>query len=132
MDSWIDEVVTVTEHTHRKNINRAFMRLEVWQKAIELYKLVHGTLKKMPLEFKIRAQIENSALSISSNIAEGYGRRSINEYLQFLYVSKASAAETLSRIVGLKATEQISKEQFDLLDSLHYEVENKLLALIKA
>ena len=66
----------------------------------------------------------------SSNISEGYGRRSINEYIQFLYVALGSLAETLTRVIGLRETEQITPTQFNQIDLLHYEVENKLLRLV--
>ena len=78
----------MVEYTKRRNINRGYMKLEVWQKAIELYKLIHPVLyNEAKIEFKIRAQIDDAIQSVSGNIAEGYGRRSIKEYIQFLYVS---------------------------------------------
>lgn len=122
----------MTQYTPRKNINRTYMKLDVWQRSIDLYALVHHSLDQSKVGFKVRDQIEDSTLSISSNIAEGYGRRTISEYLQYLYVAKGSLAETLSRIAGFKAAGQLSQEQFELIDVLHYEVENKLLNMIKS
>jgi len=46
------------------------------------------------------------------------------------WITKASLSETLTRVIGLKATGQISQFQFQQIDALHYEVENKLLRLI--
>jgi len=46
------------------------------------------------------------------------------------WITKASLSETLTRVIGLKATGQISQSQFQQVDTLHYEVENKLLRLI--
>ncbi|RKY85174.1 hypothetical protein DRP98_03415 [candidate division KSB1 bacterium] len=46
------------------------------------------------------------------------------------WITKASLSETLTRVIGLKATGQISQSQFQQIDTLHYEVENKLLRLI--
>src|SRR5207245_8172241 len=69
--------------------------------------------------------------SVSSNIAEGYGRRSINEYIQFLYTALASLGESLTRAIGLNRTKQIADARLEKFDLLHYEVENRLLRLIE-
>ena len=71
-----------------KNLNRGFRKLRVWREAIELYafeKKVLGDVKGLP--FKIRDQVLDSGFSISSNTAEGYCRRSIKEYIQFVNVA---------------------------------------------
>lgn len=107
------------------------MKLDVWHKSIDLHRLVYQTVyRDNKIDFMIRAQIADSAQSVSSNIAEGYCRRSIKEYLQFLYISLASLGETITRAIGLKTTDQISEDQYNSIDELHYEVENKLLKLI--
>ncbi len=123
----------MAEYSKYRNKNRGYMKLEVWQKAIELFKLISTIVySESKIDFKLRAQIADSAQSISSNIAEGYSRRSINEYIQFLYVGLASLAETLTRAIGLHKTGKITNEQFNQIDVLHYEVENKLLKLIES
>lgn len=109
------------------------MKLEVWQKAIELYKMIWKIIyEEINLDFKLRSQLADAAQSVSSNIAEGYSRRSIKEYIQFLYISLSCLSETLTRIIGLKVTNQISDQQFNQIDSLHYEIENKLLRLVES
>lgn len=103
------------------------MKLRVWHKAVELYKLVCRIVyKDNKIEFKLRAQIADAAQSVSANISEGYSRRSINEYIQHVYVALGSLSETLTRAIAFRAAEQISQGQFDELDTLHYEVENNL------
>lgn len=120
-------------YTKKWNKNRGYMKLDVWIKAMELFKLVWKTVYvDFKIDFKLRAQISDAAQSVSSNIAEGYGRRSINEYIQFLYISISSLGETLTRLLGLKITTQISDERFQQIDELHFEVENKLLRLIES
>jgi four helix bundle protein len=107
------------------------MKLIVWQRAVELFELVWRlSYVEAKLDFKLRAQFADAAQSISANIAEGYGRRSIKEYIQFLYVALGSAAETMTRAITLCQVKQISAEQFKAFDALHYEVENRLLRLI--
>ena len=123
----------MVKYTKYRNINRGYMKLDVWQKGIKLHKLVFKTVyQENKIDFKIRSQIADSVQSVSSNIAEGYCRRSIKEYLQFLYIALASLGETLTRAIGLNSTGQISPEEFESIDALHYEVENKLLKLVES
>ncbi len=83
------------------------------------------------IDFKLRDQFAYATQSVSANIAEGYGRRSVNEYIQFLYVSLGSLAETLTRAIGLQRTCQIPQTRFEEFNQLHYEVENRLFRLIE-
>lgn len=118
--------------TKLKNKNRGYMRLIVWQRGLELFELVWKiSYLESKIDFKLRAQLADSSQSISANIAEGYGRRSVKEYIQFLYIALGSLAETMTRAIGLKITGQISESQFSKIDNLHYEVENRLLKLIE-
>ena len=118
--------------TELRNKNRGYMNLIVWQKAMELFELVWRiAFQASQIDFKLRSQLADAAQSICANIAEGYGRRSINEYIQFLYYALGSLAETMTRAVGLQRTKQISEPRFDEFNLLHYEVENRLLRLIE-
>ncbi|MGE5207899.1 MAG: four helix bundle protein [Alphaproteobacteria bacterium] len=108
------------------------MKLIVWQKAMQLFELVWKVgFIEGNIDFKLRSQLADAGQSISANIAEGYGRRSINEYIQFLYYALGSMGETMTRALGLKQTQQISNKCFHDFDVLHYEVENRLLRLIE-
>lgn len=123
----------MVQYTNLRNKNRGYMKLEVWQRGIELFKIVWKTVYiEHKIDFKLRSQIADAAQSVSANISEGYSRRSINEYLQFLYISLASLSEMMSRLIGLKITEQITIEKFNEIDQIHYEVENKLLRLVES
>jgi four helix bundle protein len=117
------------EHRKRRNLNRGYMKLEVWQRRMDMSEMAFR-LAATVSDFKLRSQFTDAAQSVSANIAEGYGRRSLPEYLQFLYTAKGSLAETLTRACGLWRIHLISDRDFEGLDRLHYEVENKLLALI--
>jgi four helix bundle protein len=118
--------------TKRRNKNRGYTRLVVWQKAIELFELVWKiAYVEAKIDFKLRAQLADAAQSVSANIAEGYGRRSVKEYIQYLYVSMGSLAKTMTRSIGLVRAGQISSRQFEAVDAPHYEVENRLLKLIE-
>jgi len=79
--------------THR-NINRGFKRLRVWQDAVSLYILASKIFSKLPYELKrVAANGIDAAHSISRNIAEGYCRRSLKEYLNFLNIALGSCGE---------------------------------------
>ena len=117
--------------TELRNKNRGYMKLIVWQKAIQLFELAWKiAFIEVKIDFKLRSQLADAVQSISANISEGYGRRSINEYIPFRYYALGSLAETITRAIGLKQTKQISAGRFHGFDLLHYEVENRLLHLI--
>jgi len=84
------------------------------------------------LSFKIRDQILDSAFSIHSNTAEGYCRRSIKEYIQFVNVALGSAGENYSQMYALLSSGEIPQGTFDEFDKRHYGVENKLINLAKS
>jgi four helix bundle protein len=121
------------EYTRFRNKNRGYMTLRVWHRAIDLYKLVCRIIyTENKIDFKLRAQIADASQSVSSNISEGYSRRSIHEYIQHVYIALGSLSETLSRAIAFRAAEQISESQFQELDTLRYEVENGLWKLLES
>jgi len=117
----------------RKNINRGFEQLRVWNDAVDLYILTCKVMSVCPFELKkTMANCIDSAHSISRNIAEGYSRRSVKEYLNFLNIALGSSGEFHSCIVSFHKANQISAEDYEKLDELHYKTENELLMLIKS
>jgi four helix bundle protein len=119
------------EYTKRRNLNRGYMKLEAWHRGLDLFVMAFR-LSANVSDLKLKSQFRGAAQSVSANIAEGYGRRSLPEYLQYLHTAKGSLAETLTRAIGLQNVKLISDEDFEDLDKLHYEVENKLLRLIES
>ena len=94
-----------------KNINRGYRKLEVWKEAVELYTFVKKQIKiNRDLSYKTKAQIEDSALSVSSNIAEGYCRRYLKENIQFNTIALGSLGENYSQIFNLLNAEEIDEE----------------------
>jgi len=115
-----------------KNINRGYRKLEVWNEAVELYAFVKKKITELKdLSYKTKAQIEDSALSISSNIAEGYCRRYLKENIQFNTIALASLGENYSQIFSLFNAEEIEEDWFKDYDMIHYSLENKLIKLNK-
>ena len=117
----------------RKNINRGFKKLRVWQDVISLYVLSYKKFSKFPFELKkVAANSIDAAHSISRNISEGYCRRSIKEYLNFLNIALGSCGEFHSCYESFKQANQITETEYEQLDQLHYKVENALLKLIES
>ena len=79
----------------KANTTCSYKDLIVWQKGISLAKLVYDLTRGFPIEekFGIVAQMRRAAISIPSNIAEGYGRQSLMDYLRFLRTARGSLAE---------------------------------------
>jgi four helix bundle protein len=119
--------------TSRKNINRGYMQLRAWQDAVEYYRLTCCAFRPFPYELKrVASQQIASVDSIHRNIAEGYGRRSLKEYLQFLSIAMASMAESVSGLHVYHASLQIDDATFDALDSLAFKIENGMKKLIES
>ena len=93
---------------------RKFENLEVWQRArclaAKLYLLSSsGTFAK---DFGLRGQIQRAAVSIVSNIAEGFDRRSNSQFIQFLEIAAGSASEVRAQLYVALDVGYIGKEQF--------------------
>lgn len=117
----------------RKNKNRGYQQLRVWNDAIEYYVKTCQCFRKFPYELRrIASQAMASSDSIYRNIAEGYCRRSINEYLNFLNIALGSLGESVSGLYAYRKSEQLSFEEFEALDSMAYKLENGLLKLVES
>ena len=116
-----------------KNINRGFKKLRVWNDAVELYVLTCQIFGKFPFELKkVAGNCIDASHSISRNLSEGYCRRSIVEYLNYLNYSLGSCGEFHSCYESCKLAGQITNEEYDRLERLHYKVENELISLVKS
>ena len=79
-----------------------FEKLEVWKKSALLCSQIYKELSKLN-DHSFKNHITRSALSISSNIAEGFERETIHECIRFLYYAKGSSGELRSQIyIGIK------------------------------
>jgi four helix bundle protein len=119
--------------SERKNINRGFKKLRVWQDAVSLYVMASRVFTGFPYGLKkVASNAMDAAHSISRNIAEGYCRRSIREYLNHLNIALGSCGEFHSSCEAFLAAGQLGKEEYEEIDTLHYKVENALLSLIRS
>ena len=94
----------------------SYKQLVVWQKSIELVKEIYKVTDQFPKEelYSLTSQMRRAAISIPSNIAEGYKRKNLKEYLQFLSIANASTAELDTQIT-------IAKELYKHMDFLRSE-----------
>ena len=113
---------------------RTYKDLKVWRKAFGLFTRVYRVTKAFPAEerFGLITQARRCAVSIPSNIAEGYARETTRDYLRFLWIARGSLAELetqlmLSRELAMAPGDQLSELLADLA-----EVERMLSALIRS
>jgi four helix bundle protein len=119
--------------SERRNINRGYQKLIVWQDAADLYVLTCRVFRKF--QHELRRVASNQIASVDSvhrNIAEGYCRRSLKEYLQFLNVALGSLGESVSGTHVYRRADQISAEEFEQWDALAFKLENGMKKLIES
>jgi four helix bundle protein len=94
-----------------------FEDLRAWQRARELTSLVYSVSKNHPFErdFEMRDQIRKAALSVMSNIAEGFDRHRDPEFLYFLRVAKASRGEVRAQIYAAFDQTYVDAEDLETL-----------------
>ena len=110
-----------------------YKQLDVWNRGIELAASIYELTNDFPKEekFGIISQMRRSAVSISSNIAEGAGRNSDNEFRQFLNISFGSCSELETQlIICIKLGYISDKESEKLLGELT-EIQKMIFTLIK-
>ena len=97
-----------------------FEDIEAWQQARKLVNMVYEAIKKNSAfrrDFRLVNQLQDAAVSSMRNIAEGFARKGNREFIQFLFISKSSAAEVQSHLyVGLDQG-YLSKEDFERIYS---------------
>jgi four helix bundle protein len=101
-----------------------------WQKAYELSQIIYQVFSDCK-DYGFKNQIQRAAVSIMNNIAEGFERKTNNEFKQFLYVSKGSCGELRSMIYLAKSLKYLSDENASVLLKKSTEVSKILSGLIK-
>lgn len=94
-----------------------FEDLHIWQESVKFAKEIYELTDRPGLstDFGLKNQIRNAVVSISSNIAEGFERRSRKEYLNFLNIAKASAGEVRSQLHVIVRVGYISEAEHQQL-----------------
>lgn len=110
-----------------------FEDLEIWQLSRTLAKDIHiiSQTSKLAKDFSLKDQMNRSAGSIMDNIAEGYGRGSRLEFIQFLSIATGSADELKSQLYRCLDKDYINKENFDILYERSNAIYKKINGFIK-
>src|SRR3989338_6833508 len=111
---------------------RSYKDVIVWQKAFKLALNVYEVTKKFPKEevYELTSQMRRCAISIPSNIAEGYARHRRLEYIQFLQIAFASGAELETQLLIAKELGLVGQKDFETVSSQLDEVMKMLNSLI--
>ena len=113
---------------------KTFEDLLVWQKGIELVKEIYLLTKRPEFskDFAFRDQLRRAAISISTNIEEGYERASRKEYLQVLNIAKGSAGEVRSLLRLAIEIGYIDSPRYENLRNFILEISRYLSNLMRS
>ena len=111
-----------------------FEKLKIWQKAMDITVDVYEVASKLPLDekFNLTHQIKKCAVSIPSNIAEGSGRNSNNEFAHFLGIANGSTYELITQLMVSKRLNLIDEGKVTSIINNLIEVSNMNFALQKS
>ena len=110
---------------------KTFKDLKVWQKAHQLVLMIYKMAKAFPQEekFGLVAQVRRSAVSIPTNIVEGFKRKSDRDYAHFLNIADSSLEETKYHLILALDLNYIKKDEFTSLEDVCDEVGRMLYGL---
>jgi len=98
--------------------------LIVWQKGIEIVDKIYSMTNSFPKDelYGLVSQMRKAAVSIPSNIAEGFARQHNKEYKQFLYISLGSCAELDTQLIIAHRRDYITKKKLEeLVEDINHE-----------
>jgi four helix bundle protein len=113
---------------------RTHKDLEVWKKSMEMVTKIYTLTRSFPKEelYGLTNQMRRAAVSVPSNIAEGAGRNSSKELLQFLYYATGSLSELETQLIIAHNLEYFNNEQKQDIDTMVSEIFKMLSGLIKS
>ena len=108
-----------------------FKELSVWNKAVDLATDVYSYTKNFPSEEKygLTSQIRRSVVSISSNIAEGAGRKSKKEFKHFLNIAYGSGSELETQLLIARNLGFMNNENYEALSEMITEIQKMIYSL---
>jgi four helix bundle protein len=111
-----------------------FEKLKIWQKAMNITENVYRACMSLPHDekFNLTNQIKRCAVSIPSNIAEGSGRNSKNEFVHFLGIANGSTYELITQLMISKRLKLMEEEKVAPIINELVEVSNMNFALQKS
>ena len=111
---------------------KSYRELKVWQKAMDFAEHVCRAQRKFPAEerYGLCDQLRRAAVSIPSNIAEGYGREGDKEHSHFLYMSLGSSNELETQMILSHDFQYVGNQDYQEIMDLNSEVNKMLSSLI--
>jgi len=96
---------------------KSFTDLKTWQEGHKLVLMIYKITKNFPKDeiFGLVSQIRRASVSITSNIAEGFGRQTYKEKAQFYYHSQGSLIELKNQILIAKDIDYLTEKEFNEL-----------------
>jgi four helix bundle protein len=112
---------------------RSYRDLLIWQRGIELAKLVYKTTRGLPDDerFGLTTQLRRAAVSVPSNIAEGQARQSTREFRHYLHIALGSLAEVDTQVVLAIGLGYMQKETGRIIFGLIIELQKMIHSLIR-
>ena len=112
-----------------------FKDLKVWQKALDFADQIieqAENLNSVNKHFRLIEQLEAASASVSQNIAEGKGRNSQKEFIQYLYISRGSLYETITLLNLFAKRKWISQQILESLEAEAFEIASMIKGLINS
>ena len=121
------------EEVRMKGKISRFEDLDCWQEARKLVNSVYRvcSVNAFKKDFSLVDQMKRSVISIMSNIAEGFSRKSNKEFIQFLFIAKSSAAELQSHLYVAVDQGYLNEDTFNELYNHTDKVQRMISNLIK-
>ncbi len=112
----------------------SFEDMAVWQKSMDLAVKIFNLTERLPRkeDFGLTSQIRSSGLSVSGNIAEGFGRKHTKDKLNFYYNARGSLAETKSHLIYGYKVKYFSEEEFKDFSNIIKDIWRELNSLINS
>jgi four helix bundle protein len=112
---------------------RRFEDILAWQKSRKLVKSIYAVSNQRDFikDYPLRNQIRRAAISIPSNIAEGFGRGGNKEFLNFLSIARASSSELQSHLYLAVDQNYLTEREFERLSELTWETGSLINGLMK-
>ncbi len=113
----------------------SFQDLKVWQKAVLFAEKVIRTVDKLQTprkHYRLIEQLESAATSVAMNIAEGKGRQTTKEFIQFLFIARGSLFEVVTLLIIFQRLNWIKKETVMEFEQMAEEITKMINSLIKS
>jgi four helix bundle protein len=112
-----------------------YEELDVWNKAVGLEVQVIETVERISTgrkHYRLLEQIKSSSTSVPMNLAEGKGRFSKKEFIQYCYIARGSLYETMTLLVIFKRIKWISASEYSILENNGKEIAAMIMGLINS